>query len=172
MNKISILLILILMVSCVSKRRYNEGYKSINTNQKRSVENNEEVTLADKVIWSAFKFRGVKYKYGGMTKDGIDCSALTMISFRERGVSIPRTSYEQFKFGVPITLDDAKRGDLIFFKTNPRKPNKISHVGIITHIKNGVVQFLHASTKRGVELNKMDQNYYKKRFAGVRRVLN
>ncbi len=162
---------IILVISCSSKQVSKRRYRVRKSNQEQQISKKPKPTLADKIIWSAFKYRGTKYRYGGTTKKGIDCSGLTMVSFAERGIKLPRSSYAQSRFGKPVTLKNAKRGDLIFFKTNPRKPNRVSHVGLITHIKNGVVQFLHASTRRGVVLNKMNEKYYKKRFAGVRRVL-
>ncbi len=176
-KKIPLFLLGFMVMSCSSKRVSRKSYHIRRTTSykkpivKKQTSDTENPTLADKIIWSAFKYRGVKYKYGGTTKKGMDCSGLVMVSFAERGISLPRSSYGMSKEGMPISLKNAQRGDLIFFKTNPRKPNRISHVGLITHIKNGVVQFLHASTKRGVILSKMDERYYKKRFAGVRRVL-
>ncbi len=161
-RKITLFLVVFIFVSCGSTREISHKKQS----------SSEIPTLADKIIWSAFKYRGVKYKYGGTTKKGIDCSGLVMVSFAERGIYLPRNSYEMSKQGYSVSLKKARRGDLIFFKTNPKKPNKISHVGIITHVENGVIKFLHSSTKRGVTLNTMNNDYYKKTFTGVRRVLD
>ncbi len=147
-------------------------YKTVIEPVKPKKETTTEASLADKIIWSAFKYRGVKYRYGGTSMNGIDCSALVMNAFKERGISLPRSSHGMSKEGYKISLDQAQRGDLIFFYTNPRRPRRVSHVGLVTHVlDNGVVQFIHASTKRGVILNKMNENYYKKNFAFVKRVL-
>ncbi len=152
------LLLFVLLISCDSSKKITK-------------ENTEYSTLVGKIINSALKYKGVKYRYGGTTKKGIDCSGLVNVTFAERGISLPRSSYKMSKKGRFVSLKNAKPGDLIFFKTNPKKPYRISHVGIITSVKNGVVEFIHSSTKRGVVLNKMNNPYYKRNFAGVRRIL-
>lgn len=162
------LLVVILIASCGSSKHVRYSSKK---RTKTSRTSNSNPTLADKVIWTAVTYKGVPYKYGGTTRRGMDCSGLVMVSFAERGVQLPRSSYDMSKSGYKISLRQAKRGDLIFFQTNPRKPNRISHVGLVTHVKNGVPYFIHASTKRGVTVNNMSERYYKKAFVKVKRVL-
>ncbi len=132
---------------------------------------NNTPTLADKVIWTAVSYKGTPYRYGGTTKRGIDCSALVQNSFSSRGVYLPRSAYDMSKKGIKIPLRKAQRGDLLFFKTNRRRPGRISHVGLVTSVKNGVVYFIHASTKRGVTINNMSENYYKRTYAFAKKVL-
>lgn len=170
-KKALLFLFTILMMSCSASKKVVYSNKRKTKTVQTSSNSNTEPTLADKVIWTAVTYKGVPYKYGGTTRRGIDCSGLIMVSFAERGVTLPRSSYDMSKKGYTISLREARRGDLIFFKTNPRKPNRITHVGLVTHIKNGVPYFIHASTKRGVTVNNMSERYYKRAFVKAKRVL-
>lgn len=169
--KILLLAICVFMVSCGSSKStvYSKRKKRVYRPSKNY--DKKQPTLADKVIWTAVTYKGTRYKYGGTTKKGIDCSGLVMVSFAKRGIQLPRSSYDMSKTGRKISLREVRRGDLLFFKTNPRRPNRISHVGLVTSVKNGLISFIHASTKRGVIVNNLSQKYYKRNFAGAKRVL-
>lgn len=171
MINLRLVLLFIVFVSCSSSKELLIVKENKSRKKVAQKATKKKPTLADKVIWTAVTYKGTPYKYGGTTKQGIDCSALVQNSFAARGISLPRSSYDMSKKGYVISLKEARRGDLIFFKTNPRKPNKISHVGLVTHIKNGVAYFIHASTKRGVTVNNMSERYYKRNFALAKRVL-
>ncbi|WP_072679798.1 NlpC/P60 family protein [Arcobacter sp. LA11] len=109
-------------------------------------------------------WKAVPYKYGGNTKKGIDCSAFVQRTFKDRlNINIPRTTALQSQVGKNVSLDELEMGDLIFFKTgfNSR------HVGI--YLEGG--KFLHASTKRGVTISRLDNNYYSKHFWKVKRII-
>ena len=67
------------------------------------------------------------------------------------------------KKGRKISLKNAKKGDLVFFKIS-RRSNKINHVGLVTSIKNGVIYFIHATTSRGVIVSSLSEKYWKKNF--------
>lgn len=154
----------------VSTSKHYKSKKRVVTN-KRSIRVKDVSKVVDKIIATAYSYKGTRYKYGGVTRRGMDCSGLIMTSFKNNGVSLPRTSQDMSNQGKQISLKDVRKGDLLFFKTNPRKPRKISHVGLVTSIKNGVIYFIHASTKRGVTVNNMSQKYYKRNFAKAKRVL-
>lgn len=110
-------------------------------------------------------WKGVKYKYGGNTKSGIDCSAFVQKTFKDRlNINLPRTTAFQSKLGENIQIKDLKIGDLIFFKTG----YKTRHVGI--YLENG--KFLHASTKKGVTISRLQNSYYMKHFWKIKRVIN
>ena len=91
---------------------------------------------------------GVKYKAGGTTKNGYDCSGLVFTTFESENIKLPRPSYEQAKIGKIIKVNDAQKGDLIFFKTN--KSKQINHVGLITEVNSNEIKFVHSSTSKGV----------------------
>lgn len=139
--------------------------------EKEETPKEKELTKADKIIAVAKKSLGLPYKVGGTTKKGYDCSGLVMTSFRKEGVSLPRASYQMAETGKEIKTKDVKPGDLIFFKTNKTKPNKISHVGLVTSNENGIISFIHSSSKKGVIISSLEEDYYKKAFSKAKRVL-
>lgn len=110
-------------------------------------------------------WKGTRYRLGGNSKRGIDCSGFTQITFKELfGISLPRMTIEQAKVGKKVAKSDLKAGDLVFFNTG-RGPNG-KHVGI--YMENG--RFLHASTKGGVIYSDMNSPYWSKTFWQGRRL--
>ena len=124
----------------------------------------------NKIIDSAKIYLGTPYKYGGMSRNGIDCSALIFRAFKKNNRELPRTSFAQSKLGKKIKKRKAEIGDLIFFKTSRR--NVVSHVGIIVENKNGSIKFIHASSSRGVTISSLDnETYFKRKFAKIKRII-
>ncbi len=100
---------------------------------------------------------GAPYRYGGRAPDGFDCSGLVYFSYQQAGISVPRSSKEQLKATAPIDLDEARPGDLLFF----RNVSKVSHVAIYL----GGGRFVHApSTGKQVSVASMDNAYYRDHF--------
>ena len=105
---------------------------------------------------------GTRYRLGGTSKDGIDCSALMQILFTSLyGLAIPRTAREQFDFSRKISRTELREGDLVFFNT----VGGVSHVGM--YLQNN--KFVHASTG-GVTISDLYEEYWMRRFIGVGRV--
>ncbi len=101
---------------------------------------------------------GTPYKYGGKTKDGVDCSDFTAIlceTVYNKKVEVPASKI--YSMTQAIDLKDIQEGDLVFFKI---ESSKISHVGI--YLQNN--KFIHSSTKKGVIINDLNEAYYKKYF--------
>ncbi len=121
------------------------------------------------IVSFAKSFNGTRYKYGGTTKKGMDCSGLVYTSFKKENIILPRTSRTMATQGKPISLKKVGIGDLLFFKTNKRK-NVISHVGLVVETK-GTIKFIHASTSRGVIISSLDEKYWNKAFVSARRVV-
>ena len=114
-------------------------------------------TVHSEVADIALQMIGAPYRYGGRTRDGFDCSGLVYFSYQQAGISVPRSSKEQLKATTPIDLDDARRGDLLFF----RNLFKVSHVAI--YLGDG--RFVHApSTGKQVSVASMDNSYYREHF--------
>lgn len=110
------------------------------------------------------KWEGVRYKLGGESKKGIDCSAFIQKAFKERfDLEMPRTTLLQAKVGKEIKKNELEIGDLVFFKTGKSK-----HVGI--YIDNG--KFMHASTKIGVTISDLDNDYFSKNYWKAQRIID
>lgn len=113
---------------------------------------------------TAERFVGIPYRWGGdNVVDGMDCSGFVRAVYNLCGLSIPRTSRDQFKAGDQVAKDDLKDGDLVFFGASA---DKINHVGIYV----GGGKFVHAP-KRGEEIKvtAVTESYFEKRFVGARR---
>jgi lipoprotein Spr/probable lipoprotein NlpC len=109
-------------------------------------------------------WRGTPYRYGGTTRDGIDCSAFVQLVYGDVfGINLPRATAEQVHTGEMINRRDLRPGDLVFFKTRPRT----RHVGIYL----GEGEFAHASTSQGVMISHLDEAYWRARFWTSRRLL-
>lgn len=119
---------------------------------------------ANKIKKSAYSFLGARYRFGGNSRNALDCSSFTQQVFREQKVNLPRTAREQFYVGNEVMRGDLQKGDLVFFQTYARFP---SHVGIYL----GNRKMIHASSRdRRVVISTMDTPYYTSRFLGARRV--
>ncbi|RVT77650.1 peptidoglycan endopeptidase [Flavobacterium sufflavum] len=125
--------------------------------------------LIDQLISTASENIGVRYRTGGTTKDGFDCSGLMCTTFGAFDIQLPRTSFEQSQFGMKIDAENAQKGDLIFFKTNGR--SQINHVGMVVEVCDGDIKFIHASVGGGVIISSIKEKYYSKRVTQINRVL-
>lgn len=126
----------------------------------------------DKVIQTARSYTGTPYRYGGTTRSGMDCSALTIHSFRTLNMDLPRSAEDQSKVGKEVKLKEVQPGDLVFFATGKKK-RQITHVGLITEKKGkDNVKFIHASTSLGVVEDNIYSTYYIQRFRTARRLVD
>lgn len=106
---------------------------------------------------------GTRYRYGGTTKSGIDCSAFVQAIYVSAfAVSLPRTARDQYRYSRIISATEMKTGDLVFFNTT----GGISHVGI--YLQNN--KFVHASSAYGVTVSDMFDPFYITRFIGIGRI--
>jgi len=121
------------------------------------------------LIEEASKNLGIRYKTGGTSSTGFDCSGLIFSTFKEINKILPRSSYQQAKIGDKVEPFQAKKGDLIFFATN--KKGTISHVGMVTEILKDEIKFIHSSSHLGVIISSIKEPYYSKRFVQINRVL-
>lgn len=122
------------------------------------------------LLKEAETYIGTPYRYGGTTRNGIDCSAFVRSVFETFNMNLPRVSADQAKEGQRISTDEAREGDLVFFAT--RGGGRVSHVGIV-HGRNdkGVLTFIHSSTSQGVIITPLNDSYWGKRFLYAKRVL-
>lgn len=164
--------------------------KNKSDNQELNVDNQEEVTfvldkitednshlfmsegssaLSDLIISTAVDHIGTRYRLGGTSSAGFDCSGLVYSSFREHNISLPRSSFEMSRYGQKIKDSEAQRGDLIFFSTGRSK--RVNHVGIVTEVLEDEIKFVHASVQLGVIVSSTKEPYYKKSYVKVARIL-
>lgn len=125
--------------------------------------------ILDEVLNIASLYEGVRYRYGGTTSRGMDCSGLIYTSFKNYDIILPRRSIDMSKLGKKISEKKAQKGDLIFFKTG--RTNVINHVGIIHEVKNNEIIFIHASTSSGVMYSSLNESYFQRTFAQINRIL-
>ncbi len=129
-----------------------------------------ELTLADEIVNLAKENIGIKYRSGGTSATGMDCSGMVYATFKKKDITVPRSSRDLARHGFKISKGEAKPGDLIFFKTNGR--SVINHVGIVTEITENDIKFVHASVHRGVIISSLSEMYYTKAFVQINRVID
>ncbi len=120
-----------------------------------------------RILTAAKKKLGKRYVWGASgTKNTYDCSSFTKYVYKKNGISIPRTSINQSKYGKYVKRKDLKKGDLIFFDTSKRRKGYVNHVGIYL----GDNKFIHASSaKKKVVITSLNKNFYSQRYKGARR---
>lgn len=114
------------------------------------------------LMLEAASWIGTPYQYGGNTKGiGTDCSGLNLSIYNNVfGQKLHRRSIEQFKLDCkPIKQNKLKQGDLVFFSTTENKSiDNINHTGI--YLRDGL--FIHASSSRGVVVDRLNDNYFQR----------
>lgn len=122
------------------------------------------VTKVDSLIQHAYSFIGDRYRRGGVSAKGFDCSGYTMTVFKKFDIKLPHTSAGQGLVGVEVTKANIKKGDIILFKGRSRRSGRIGHVGIVISEKGEPVRFIHSSTSEGVRIDRLEFDYYRKRY--------
>lgn len=130
----------------------------------------ENMSKAEFLIAKASQHIGTRYRGGGTTSAGFDCSGLMFSTFKHIDMTLPRSSSSMaVGAGYKIDRSQAQKGDLIFFTTNGR--GSINHVGMITEINGDEIKFIHSTIQAGVVISSTEEPYYKKRFIQINRVL-
>lgn len=112
------------------------------------------------VVGVAKKHLGAPYRWGGSSPEGFDCSGFVRYVYAQVGISLPHNAAEQYRHGAPVSRDQLKPGDLVFF-------DRLRHNGIYV----GGRRFIHAgrSGKR-VGISRLDEEWYSARWVGARRL--
>ncbi len=155
-NTLIILSILTFFLAVVS------GHEVLGQGRKKQ----KEITLATS---HAKSFLGTPYRYGGNSRNGIDCSSLIQQSYAKIGIKLPRTAQEQAKVGNKKGKGSVRPGDIVYFEFK-QKREKWWHTGMVTYAEKGKIKFVHASSSRGV-VEDTYNDYYKKHTKYFRRVI-
>ncbi|MDF1546330.1 MAG: C40 family peptidase [Bacteroidales bacterium] len=122
---------------------------------------NYEKHDVEAIINAAKDFIGTPHQMGGLTKKGIDCSGLVMIAHQENEISLPHDGNEQARFGkIMLSVEDLKRGDLVFFHSTYTTDKLVTHSGIYL----GDNQFIHVSSKKGASVADITGKYWAEHF--------
>jgi cell wall-associated NlpC family hydrolase len=148
----------------------------IESSLKNEQDDNEDIAytiqngvMANQLIGIATQQIGTRYRGGGTSSGGFDCSGLMCFTFNQLDFKLPRSSNDQSQIGKKITKKKAQKGDLIFFTTNGR--GTINHVGMITEVYDDEILFIHSSVQSGVIVSSTNEAYYNKRFKTIKRIL-
>ncbi|MBI4929857.1 MAG: C40 family peptidase [Bacteroidetes bacterium] len=161
----SLLILALIFCSCGTRKSTTNGsYKTIEEKYTQLLGVSKE-NISNKKLYSFIdEWYGVKYKYGGKSKSGVDCSGFATILFKEIfGKNIMGSSASLYHQCTAISKKDLQEGDLVFFRIESKE---ISHVGI--YLQNN--KFVHATTKAGVMIDDLNEEYYKKYFEGGGRI--
>jgi|SRR5690554_117262 len=124
--------------------------------------------MTEQLLNVANDYQGVRYRWGGMSRSGMDCSGFVKTAFDQFSIGLPRTSREMASRGEKISKSEAKPGDLIFFKNGGSRV--INHVGIIIEVNEDEIKFIHSATSSGVSINSTKEPYYSRGFVQINRV--
>jgi cell wall-associated NlpC family hydrolase len=173
-------LLFVLGTSCKSGKKTASSKNKKKDNTEKTIKSTQELSPKDKAIKEKYaqilgvsekdisnlklyyfidEWMGVPYKYGGNDKSGIDCSGFTGLLYREvynKNISGPTSSL--IELTNIIDESELKEGDMVFFHIE--KKGKVSHVGV--YLQNN--KFVHATTKKGVMINDLSENYYKQHY--------
>lgn len=122
----------------------------------------------DQVVMTAFAQVGKPYRYGGNGPDVFDCSGLVRYAYAAGGAKTPRTTATLFSSGEAIRLGDAKPGDLLFYRLDPKREAP-SHV--VLYLGDG--EGIHAPSSGGaIRIVRTGIPYFSQRFVGARRLID
>jgi cell wall-associated NlpC family hydrolase len=133
----------------------------------------ESDSIVEQILNTAYDQIGVPYKYAGRHPDtGFDCSGFVHYVFKQHGYDLPVRSRDYVTVGEEMEKADCKPGDIILFAGSDPKKTPVGHVGIVTQNADGEILFIHSATSanRGIVISRASLGYYRKRFAGIRRL--
>ncbi len=159
MNRISVFLLSLFLLSSCAALQPADRQATVKAPTKEEKE----------IVAFAKRYKGAGYKYGASGPKKFDCSGFTSYVYRHFDVELPHQSGMQEKAGRKISRQEARAGDLVFFRKS--KGGKVFHVAlIVSNDRNGLV-VIHATSSRGVVIDNIDQNsYWKNKYMTFRRV--
>jgi hypothetical protein len=124
----------------------------------------------DAIVNLALTKRHCRYKYGSAGPNTFDCSGLVYFSFKSNGITLTRSSKDQYHFGKKVSTADIMKGDLVFFK----RGKTVGHVGLVIEtLPDGAYKFIHASNaKNGIRIDVSTRPGYFNTFVGAKRIID
>lgn len=124
---------------------------------------NNPALVKKKLLEQYVDWKGTRYRPGGLSRSGVDCSGFVHITYRAQlCLDLPRSTDELAAIGANVKKSSLLPGDLVFFKTGMLA----RHVGM--YVDDGT--FLHVSTRKGVILSRLDDQYWSRRFWKAKRL--
>lgn len=180
LRKTIILLLIFTIASCgpgKKKRTYSktrtvsvEGSTEDMPRERESKKEERKNERAEAIVSTAMTFSGTRYKYGGTTKKGMDCSGLVYVSLKENDILFPRISYQMAMEGQKIGVGEVQKGDLLYFQTS-KTGKRINHVGLVVEVDGDDIRFIHSTTSRGVLVSSLREGYWNHAFVKAMRIL-
>lgn len=135
-----------------------------------SVESDTPEYISDMLSFAS-QYEGLRYRRGGKTPKGFDCSGFTSYVFSQFGLKLNASSAAQYTQGDKVENADLRPGDLVFFSGRSVSKHRVGHVGMVTDVNaDGTFKFIHSSNSQGVTVSKSTEPYYSRRYIGARRV--
>ena len=129
-----------------------------------------EYGLRKNLVYHARKQKGVKYRYGGKSPRGFDCSGYTSYVYQQENLALSPSSQAQAVAGKKIRWRDTQPGDLLFFSKNGR--GKVSHVAMVIKNTGEELVVIHSTSSKGVmEQDVLSSTYWKPKMLFARDVL-
>ncbi len=155
--------------SCSSFRKAEPSYRTTKSPVRTTKTTKSERVLRSKIAYQAKKYRGVRYRYGGKTPKGFDCSGFTSYVMDKVDVELSGSSSMQSKMGKKISTHKAKSGDLAFFG----KGRKVTHVALVVENGKSGLEVIHATSSKGVIVQNITKSsYWKPRLLFIRDVIS
>lgn len=185
-RKIFFLLVCLTLSGCFVKKKTTYG-KTKTVTVAASNENDQNTTSAetatvpekidskknhkaDNVVNAAMQYSGVRYKFGGASKKGMDCSGLIYVALLNNDIEFPRVSHRMADKGERIKVERVEKGDLLFFRTK-KGGKRINHVGLVVNVEADEIKFIHATSSRGVIVSSLQEGYWNASFVKATRIL-
>ena len=162
----------ILLTSCKSSSHVSDDVYAVKGGKHKEKVAVRDTKHADKgILKQAMSLLGTRYRSGGNTPAGFDCSGFTSYVYGLNNINIGRSSRDQYAQNIPIKRRDMQPGDLVFFSGSKIGSN-VGHVGIVMDVDRSAdtFTFIHSSTSGGVKISRSTDEYYARRYIGVRRV--
>ncbi len=165
------------LLTIVSEQKKNSTYTPPDKKPDNNKPNNNTVISVNetKLIADAEAVVGTRYKYGGESTSGLDCSGFTKYVYQKSGVNLPHSARLQSKLGTLVRKEDCQPGDLIFFGSVTNNRYNFQHVGMIYSNENGKIKIIHCPNS-GVSIEGEGEPsydmYWVKRFLFIKRLNN